>query len=212
MSSTKESRSKNGYDIRESHSNEKEKSVCDMYNLQQVGGNRTKVDGTNENLNVSIKNTKSSSTQVHLTTQKKFIEKFKLEGNCEQYVELFCGNPLINNKGKDRYTNYDIPNEIKEDFLLFLNDKKMEIIDYIISNGCNITLVIWRDLNKEIDYQLTYDQIMTKIENCTWVFIKGGVHLKNENKKTYFHFQRESKSGPNNRYNVLWHIHKNLFL
>ena len=201
-----------GFDIRESHSNEKEKSVCDKYNLTQVGGNRTKIDGTNENLNVSIKNTKSSSTQVHLTTQKKFIEKFNLDGNCRLYIELFCGNPLMNNNGKDRCNNNEIPNELKEDFLTFLHNNKRDIINYIISNDSNISLVIWRDLNKEIDYQLTYDEIMSKIENCKWVFSKGAVHLKNENGKTYFHLQRESKKLISNRYNVLWHMHKKIFL
>jgi hypothetical protein len=42
--------------------------------------------------------------------------------------------------------------------------------------------------------------------------MKGGVHLKNKEGKTYFHFQREGKKKKSNRYNVLWHIHRNLFM
>ena len=49
-----------------------------------------------------------------------------------------------------------------------------------------------------------------KIEDAEWKFLRGGIHLK-VGKKTLFHFQREGKKKVSNRYNVLWHIHRNLF-
>ena len=36
-----------GYKIREEYSGVKEKAICDAHGLQQIGGSRTKVDGTN---------------------------------------------------------------------------------------------------------------------------------------------------------------------
>ena len=56
-----------------------------------------------------------------------------------------------------------------------------------------------------------YDEVMEKIKECVWVAKKGGLHLKNKDGKTYFHIQREGKKNKNNRYNVLCHIHQNLF-
>ena len=67
-----------GYKIREEYSDIKEKAICDAHGLRQIGGSRTKVDGTDGNVSKSIKNASGSSTQVHLTTQKHFIETLKI--------------------------------------------------------------------------------------------------------------------------------------
>ena len=61
-----------GYKIREEYSDIKEKAICDAHGLTQIGGSRTKVDGTDGNVSKSIKNASGSSTQVHLTTKKHF--------------------------------------------------------------------------------------------------------------------------------------------
>ena len=61
-----------GYKIREEYSDIKEKEICDAHGLMQIGGSRTKVDGTDGNVSKSIKNASGSSTQVHLTTKKHF--------------------------------------------------------------------------------------------------------------------------------------------
>ena len=81
----------------------------------------------------------------------------------------------------------------------------------IIRNGYDITHVIYKDIKKDIEYKITYQEIIDKIQNAEWKFLRGGIHLK-LNKKTLFHFQREGKRSKSNRYNVLWHIHRNLFL
>ena len=59
-----------GYKIREEYSDIKEKNICDAHGLKQIGGSRTKIDGSNGTVNKSIKNASGKSTQVHLTTQK----------------------------------------------------------------------------------------------------------------------------------------------
>ena len=82
----------------------------------------------------------------------------------------------------------------------------------MIRNGFNITHVIYNDIKNNVEYELTYQEIIDKLDDCEWVFLRGGIHLKNSQGKSYFHFQREGKKNPNNRYNVLFHIHKNLFL
>ena len=197
--------------IREEYSGKKEKIICDKHNLVQIGGSRTKIDGSDGINNKSIKNASGSSTQVHLTTQSHFIKQLNIDNNCKKFIELFCGNSSINNKGKDRYFISDIDLTILNEFKHFLDKNKEKIIDLIISNGFNITHVIFNDIKNNVEYELTYEMILKKIKNTEWVFRRGGIHLKNPNGKSYFHFQREGKRNPKNRYNVLWHIHKNLF-
>ena len=91
-----------------------------------------------------------------------------------------------------------------------MNNNKKEVVDLIIKNGFDITSVVYRDIKNDVEYELTYEQILDKVENAEWKFLNGGIHLK-IGRKSLFHFQREGKRNPSNRYNVLWHIHRNLF-
>jgi hypothetical protein len=200
-----------GFLIREQYSTTKEKEVCDRHNLTQIGGSRTKVDGQNDSEKASIKNASGSSTQVHLTTQNKFCSMMNLNKDCVEFIQLFCGSKLVNNNGKDRYTIKQIDEQYIDAFRLFLNTHKTEIIDLIVSNGFGINRVIYNDIKNNVEYDLTYEDLIAKIDKCEWKFLSGGIHLKDANGKTYFHMQREGKKNPSNRYNVLWHIHKNLF-
>lgn len=201
-----------GYQIREEYSTTKEKAICEKHNLEQIGGSRTKVDGSDGINNKSIKNASGSSTQVHLTTQNHFIKILNIPDDASQFIRLFCGDSNMKVNGKDRYTISQIDQDKVVAFKDFLDDNKATIIDNIIRNGFEITHVIFNDITNNKEYELTYEQIMSKIEDCKWVFLRGGIHLKSAEGKTYFHFQREGKKNPKNRYNVLWHIHKNLFL
>ena len=45
-----------GKTIRKEYSENKEKQICEVRGLTQVGGSKTKIDGTNGVLNESIKN------------------------------------------------------------------------------------------------------------------------------------------------------------
>ena len=135
-----------------------------------------------------------------------------MDSESVEFIRLFCGNKEMNNKGKDRFTISQIEESITDSFKDFLNQNKVEIVDLIIRNGFDITHVIFNDIKNNKEYELTYNQIIEKISECEWKFMRGGIHLKNLDGKTYFHFQREGKRNPNNRYNVLWHIHKNLFV
>ena len=204
--------SERGRQIREEYTNVKEKEICDNRGLTQIGGNRNKIDGSDGSSNVSIKNFSGNSTQVHLTTQNHFINVLKLNDESTQFVKMFCGNSSLTINGKDRYDITEIPTQITESFMLFLNNYKNRVIDLIIRNGFNVNTIVYRNLKTNLTYEITYDEILNKINNCRWVSKKGGIHLKDVNGKTYFHFQREGKKNKNNRYNVLWHIHRNLFL
>lgn len=199
-----------GYRIREEYSNVKEKAVCDAHGLEQRGGSRSKIDGENESVRKSIKNASGSSTQVHLTTQKHFIEVLNLSENSAEFIKHFCGKDGYNYKGRDRRFIKEINLEYTEDFNRFLNENKEKVVDLIIRNGFDITHVVYRDIKNDVEYELTYGQIVDIIKEAEWKFLKGGIHLK-LNGKTLFHFQREGKKSKSNRYNVLWHIHRNLF-
>ena len=63
-----------GRRIRADGAGKLEKEICEKHNLKQIGGSRTKIDGSDGVNNKSIKNARGSSTHVHLTTQNKFIE------------------------------------------------------------------------------------------------------------------------------------------
>jgi hypothetical protein len=200
-----------GYKIREEYSDIKEKAICDAHGLTQIGGSRTKIDGANATERKSIKNASGSSTQVHLTTQKHFIETLGISGNAAEFIKHFCGHDGYNYQGRDRRIIKEIQPEYTDSFKQFLDDNKEKIVNLIIRNGFDITHVVYNDIKNNVEYQLTYDEIIDKIEDAEWKFLSGGIHLK-LNKKTLFHFQREGKKSKSNRYNVLWHIHRNLFL
>jgi hypothetical protein len=125
---------------------------------------------------------------------------------------MFCGNELLNINGKDRYDSSEIDKIYVDSFLNFLNENTNKVIDLIIRNGFSITSVIYRNLKTNEIVDITYDNIINKSKDCVWVVKKGGIHLKNKEGKTYFHFQREGKKSKSNRYNVLWHIHRYLFI
>jgi len=199
-----------GYRIREQYSGEKENKICEAHGLTQIGGSRTKVDGSNGSDNKSIKNASGSSTQVHLTTQKHFIKLMGISGNAAEFIKHFCGSRDYDYNGKDRRTIKQIDEKYVTAFKQFLDNNKKEVVDLIIRNGFNITHVIYNDIKNGVEYELTYEQILDKIEEAEWKFLSGGIHLK-LGKKSLFHFQREGKRNPSNRYNVLWHIHRNLF-
>lgn len=202
--------SEQGYKIREEYSEIKEKEICEAHGLIQIGGSRTKIDGANDTERKSIKNASGSSTQVHLTTQKHFIEVLNITGDAAEFIKHFCGHQGYNYRGRDRRTVKEISPEYVDAFHQFLSDNKQRVIDLIIRNGFDITHVIYRDIKNNVEYELTYQQICNKTAIAEWKFLRGGIHLKLDN-KTLFHFQREGKRNPSNRYNVLWHIHRNLF-
>lgn len=199
-----------GYKIREEYSDVKEKEVCDAHGLQQIGGSRTKIDGENADVRKSIKNASGSSTQVHLTTQKHFIKELNISDDAVEFIKHFCGNKDYDYKGKDRRTIKQIDENYVTAFKEFLDNNKLAIVDLIIRNGFDITHVVYNHL-PTTEYELTYKQIVDKVDDAEWKFLNGGIHLKDKNKKSYFHFQREGKRNPSNRYNVLWHIHIHLF-
>ena len=199
-----------GYKIREEYSGTKEKAICDAHGLQQIGGSRTKVDGTDGDVSKSIKNASGQSTQVHLTTQKHFIETLNITGDSVEFIKHFCGSSDYDYNGRDRRFIKEIDTQYTQSFKEFLDNNKKEIVDLIIRNGFDITHVVYNDIKNDKCYELTYEDIISKIENAEWKFLTGGIHLK-LNGKSLFHFQRECKKKLSNRYNVLWHIHRNLF-
>ena len=203
--------SQRGRDIRKEYSEVKEKEVCESRGLTQVGGSRTKIDGTGNGQNESIKNFTGGSTQVHLTTQNHFIKVLGLDDNSSEFIRMFCGNESLNVNGKDRYTIPEIDSVYVDAFMGFLNENKVRVIDLIVRNGFDINSVVYRDLKTQEIREITYDEIINRVQNCEWVKKNGGIHLKNQEGKTYFHFQREGKRKKGNRYNVLWHIHRNLY-
>lgn len=184
--------------------------MCAAHNLIQRGGPRSKIDGENETCRKSIKNASGSSTQVHLTTQKHFIDVLGIEGDAAEFIRHFCGSKGYDFQGRDRRTIKEIHVDYTGSFGNFLKENTEQVVDLIIRNGDDITHVVYRDITNHVEYEMTYEEILEKVKLAEWRFMRGGVHLKLYG-KTLLHFQREGKRNPSNRYNVLWHIHRNLF-
>jgi adenine-specific DNA methylase len=126
-----------------------------------------------------------------------------------KYIE--APNKDYDYKGKDRRTTKQIEEQYLIAFKEFLDNNKYAVIDLIVRNGFDITHVVYNHLPTK-EYELTYQQIIDRIDNTEWKFLSGGIHLKDKNGKSYFHLQREGKKNTSNRYNVLFHIHLNLFV
>ena len=105
-----------GYKIREEYSGVKEKAICDAHGLKQIGGSRTKVDGTDGDVSKSIKNASGSSTQVHLTTQKHFIETLNITGDAVEFIKHFCGSSDYDYNGRDRRFIKEIDTQYTQSF------------------------------------------------------------------------------------------------
>lgn len=213
---TKQEMQEIGRNIREQNAGPVELATCDKHNLTQVGGSRTKVDGIAKNGDKwSIKNTKSRSTQVHLTTQKKFISDFNLSHNESSFVRQFFGNPdyfdglsgTYRVVDRGRYTMKQIDSRNVDAFKSFLEANKKEVIKYFVSGKCDINKVCYNDM------VLSTGQIYDLCESANWKYNNTAIHLKNNEGKSYFHIQMKGSGtkGKAGYHGVLCHIHEHLF-
>ena len=206
MNLTLEQKQEIGRKVREENSGTKELQICDLYGLTQVGGSRTKVDGTHpDGSNWSIKNAKSSSTQVHLTSQERFIETFSLNDNSVEFVKKFFGNLSYDHMPRRRYRMDEISNQAVNSFKNFLEDNKEKVIYYFISGKFNINHLVY---NRKC---LTTDQVMEQAMSAKWLYNPTAIHLKNNSGKTLFHIQMKGSGKGKIKHGVLCHIHENLF-
>lgn len=189
-----------GREIKLTYEIDKEQEVCSLLGLTHQPKNvKSKRDAFKLNENWSIKNAKSKSTQVFLTTQSKMIERFDMP----EEFKLFFGD-----KAKNRLNLNEIPSCIVRSYLEYLNSNKTQIIKYAISGDNEVTHLAFRDLNNGKLHTCTVESIMDKVADAEWVVGKrhGSFQLVKDG-LVLFHIQREGKgSSP---HNVLFHIHLN---
>ena len=194
-----------GSNIKRIYEQDKEIEICNMFNLKQITKNKgRKADAIGDNGYVSIKNSRSSSTQVWLTTLNKFRLLFNVPSGC---IDLFLGD-----KDKNRLNFDEIPSVLVDELITWLNDNRVDIIRHAICGDDDINSIIFRDLNKDKVYTITTNKVIDIVSHSYWRVGKrnGSVQLINNNGNVIFHIQREGKGKyPNN---ILMHIHRNLFL
>ena len=206
MNLTLEQKQDIGRRVREENSGAKELKICELYGLVQVGGSRTKVDGVHpDGSNWSIKNAKSSSTQVHLTSQERFIEDFSLNDRCIEFVKKFFGNLEYHHMPRRRYSIDKINNHAVTAFKKFIEDNKEEVIYYFISGKHDINHLVY---NRK---RLTTEQVMEQVRSAKWHYNPTAIHLKNDLGKSLFHIQMKGSGKGKVKHVVLCHIHENLF-
>jgi hypothetical protein len=194
-----------GSTIKRSYEYDKEVEICELFKLTRVTvGKGRKADAIDsDGCGVSIKNAKTSSTQVHLTTLSKFRELFDVPQGA---LDLFLGD-----KEKNRFNFNEIPSALVDELIEWMNANTYDIIHRIICGNDDIKMVIFRDLNVNKVYTKLTEDIFTLIRGCTWRVGKrnGSLQLVTKDNDVLFHLQREGKGRyPNN---VLFHIHRKLF-
>ena len=198
-----------GRKIQAANSGPVELGTCKKFGLKQVGGSRTKIDGIHSSgTKWSIKNSGSRSTQVHLTTKNKFIKDFNLDKEQEDFVNKFFGHHLgeeYANKPRRRYKISEIPVKSVNSFKQFLENNKQEIVQYIVSGEHNIDNVVYNDK------VMSTKNIYIKCKAATWVYNETAIHLKDEDKRTFFHLQMKGSGKGATKHGVLFHIHEHLF-
>jgi hypothetical protein len=191
-----------GREIKLTYEIDKEQEVCALLGLtHQPKDKKAKRDAFTSSENWSIKNSKSKSTQVFLTTQSKMIERF---GMPEEF-KLFFGD-----KQKNRFNLNQLPDTIVDSYLKYLNSNTITLIKYAIAGADEITHVAFRDLNNGKLHTCTVESILSKVADAEWCVGKrfGSFQLVKDG-AVLFHIQREGKgSSP---HNVLFHIHLNAF-
>lgn len=196
--------SSDGSRIKRVYEHDKEIEICDMFNLNQITtGKRRKADAIGDVGLVSIKNARSSSTQVWLTTLNKFRTLFDAPKGA---LDLFLGD-----KNKNRFNLDELPSVLVDELLSWLNTNTMDIIHHTICGDDDIKMIIFRDLNNNKVYTISTDEVMEIASHSSWRIGKrnGSVQLVNNDGRVIFHLQREGKGRyPNN---ILLHIHRNLF-
>jgi hypothetical protein len=206
MSLTMEQKQEIGRKVREENAGIKEAATCLDFGLVQIGGSRTKVDGRHsDGSNWSIKNAKSSSTQVHLTSQEKFIKDFSLNAECQEFVCRFFGSLDYDHMPRRRYKMPEIDTGAVESFQEFLESNQREVIYYFISGKHDINHLVYNGKH------LTTEEVMAQATNARWVYNPTAIHLKNEQGKTLFHIQMKGSGKGKAKHGVLCHIHENLF-
>tara|TARA_R100000234_G_C4944928_1_gene154652 strand:- start:61 stop:690 length:630 start_codon:yes stop_codon:yes gene_type:complete len=198
-----------GREIRQKNSGIVENRTCQNFNLVQIGGSQTKVDGRHsDGSNWSIKNTKSSSTQVHLTTQSSFSQHFSLNEKQDTFVRKFFGNISFLNKERHRYKLSEINEEEVNEFKFFLEKNKIKLIHYFISGESNINFVVYNNKVKSTE------EILKLCESCYWKYNETTIQLKDKDDKTLFHIQMKGSGNKSKMgyHGVLCHIHNNVFV
>ena len=208
MALTIKQRRENGRRIREDNAGYKEASTCEAFGLQQVGGSRTKVDGTHsDGSHWSIKNSKSKSTQVHLTSQEKFIRDWELEAGEAEFVRKFFGNTGYTDMPRQRYTAEEINPLAVECFKEFLVENREDLVHYFISGNSEITNFVYNGKH------ITLENIMKQVDQSYWVMNPTAIHLRGAHGKTLFHIQMKGSGNKAKMgyHGVLCHIHERLF-
>ena len=196
-----------GRRIREQNAGPVEALSCKQFGLKQIGGSRTKIDGEHlvDGTRWSIKNAASRSTQVHLTTKKKFTFDFQLNELQQEFVNKFFGDQSFTHMPRQRYKMDEIDPEAVESFKAFLEMNKEEFIRYVVCGRDNINYVVY---NSAV---LNTQQIMERCKDAHWVYNNTAIHLKSPDGKSFFHIQMKGSGKGATYHGVLCHIHEHLF-
>ena len=196
-----------GRRVREQNAGPVEALTCEQFGLVQRGGSQTKIDGTHplDGTNWSIKNAGSRSTQVHLTTKRKFAADFQLNELQTEFVNKFFGDQSFNHMPRNRYKMDEILPEAVESFKEFLENNKEEFVRYVICGKDDINYVVY---NGQV---LNTEQIMAYCESASWTYNNTAIHLKGPDGKSFFHIQMKGSGKGATYHGVLCHIHEHLF-
>ena len=175
---------------------------CRMYGLTMVteGKSQTKVDGFSDTIKASIKASRLSSTQVHITGVNAFVETGFFSDESVAFIRDF----FVRREG-DRPGISTFENTVA--MLADLNANKEAVIEYVLGVPEGINLVIWYDKDTKTAVDIPTDRIMEAVRDGEWVIGRNdGSFSFVLNGKPLFHLQRHTNYAPQ------FHIKRNVMI
>jgi len=183
------------------------------YNVD--GRPTTKVDIFGEH-KMSVKNPSGKNTQISLSTQKKFIRAFNLEGKCVTFVnEFFGGNNYIK-FDRHRKKWFEIDEDVRSDFLTFLNSHPLELFKFIFTHGFEmedyVNIFAWALSKNNVDSVIFLDleKVKEDFSKGVWSANDTTLEFRIDGKKIlHIQMKGSGKKYTNGYHGIMIHVHGN---
>ena len=203
----------------------KEKEICQWLNETLTdtfivdAKPKTKQDIINltNNTAYSIKSTKGTHTQCHLTSSERWCDYFKIDGKLKKWFYCFFGIPGIDiSDGSDRQHRLNksqIDNSLNNLALTWFNQNKISIFDVIVAEGMYNTPVqtlIWHQKKTDKKYIISIEDLRSMVYNGSWVLNSTTLHFYTEDDKKMFHLQMKGSGEKytSSYHSLMFHIYK----
>jgi hypothetical protein len=183
------------------------------YNVD--GRSTTKVDIFGKH-KMSVKNPSGKNTQISLSTQKKFIKAFNLEGNCLSFVNEFFGGENYIEFDRHRKKWFEINEDVRNDFLTFLNSRLSELFKFIFTHGFemedHVNVFAWATIKNDVDSVVFLDleKVKEDFSKGVWSANDTTLEFRIDGKKLlHIQMKGSGKKYTSGYHGIQIHVHGN---